>query len=138
MRMSFGDVVIQLARGKMLAVRDARNIILRCTEGVIWLTIEGHPHDLILSKGERLRIESNGLALIQGLPSGSIQLASTAAGSRQERGTRDSVSNGIDFLFHVANNIIHSVKLLKHSVIDFTAWRSNLFTRSNVLVTMTT
>ena len=74
MQISLGDLVIHLSRGKMLAFRGARNIGLHCTDGTVWLTVEGKPDDLVLTKGERLLIESNGLALIQGLPSGSVQL----------------------------------------------------------------
>lgn len=78
MIMSLHSMVIQLAEGKKLAFRGARDIRLECTEGRVWLTIEGQSDDFLLSKGERLRIGSNGLALIQGLPSGSVQLDSMA------------------------------------------------------------
>lgn len=74
MKMSFKDMVIQLAEGKMLAFQGARDVHLECTEGMIWLTIEGQSGDFLLTKGERQCIESNGLGLIQGLPSGSVQL----------------------------------------------------------------
>ncbi len=85
MIMSLRNMVIQLAEGKKLAFRGARDVRLECTEGRVWLTVEGQSDDFLLSKGERLRIEGDGLALIQGLPSGSVQLASMATSSiRQE------------------------------------------------------
>ncbi len=73
MLMSFGNMVIQLAEGISFAFRGARDVHLECTEGMVWLTVEGQICDFLLAKGERLRIESNGLVLIQGLPSGSVQ-----------------------------------------------------------------
>lgn len=84
MLMSLGNVVIQLAEGKKLAFRGARDVHLECTEGFVWLTVEGQPGDFLLAKGERLRIESNGLALIQGLPLGSVRLLSMATWSTRQ------------------------------------------------------
>ena len=78
MHMELGNMVIQLAKGKRLAFRGARDVHLECTEGRVWLTVMGQPGDFLLAKGERMRIKSNGLTLIQGLPSGSVQLVSIA------------------------------------------------------------
>lgn len=74
MRISLKNGVIQLAGGKPLAFRGACGILLECTEGVVWLTVEGQIGDFLLAKGERLRIESNGLVLVEGMPSGAIRL----------------------------------------------------------------
>jgi hypothetical protein len=70
------NMTIQLAKGKSLTFRDARDVQLECTEGKLWLTIEGLHDDYLLGKGERVRIVSNGLAIVQGFPSGSAQLDS--------------------------------------------------------------
>jgi hypothetical protein len=70
-----------LTGGKQFAFRDARGVYLECTEGMVWLTVEGQPGDFLLARGERLRIESKGLALIQGLPFGSVRLVSEATSS---------------------------------------------------------
>ena len=43
---------------------------------MVWLTIEGQPGDFLLASGQRLHIKSNGLALVQGLPTGSVRLVS--------------------------------------------------------------
>lgn len=78
MLMPLKNIVIKLAEGKQLAFRDGREVYLECIEGVVWLTVEGQPGDFLLAKGERLRIESNGLALVQGLPSGAVLMVSEA------------------------------------------------------------
>ena len=84
--MSLENMVIQLVEGKRLAFRGARDVHLECTDGLLWLTVEGHSGDFLLARGERMRIESNGLAIIQGMPSASIRLACMAAESiRQGR-----------------------------------------------------
>ena len=85
METSSENTVIQLGPNRTLAFRDARDVLLECTEGVVWLTIEGESCDVLLAKGDKLRIDSNGLALIQGLPFCSIQLMSIATSSSDIR-----------------------------------------------------
>ena len=100
MLMTLRNMVIQLAEGKSLAFRGARDVHLECTEGMVWLTVEGQPGDFLLAKGEQVRIESNGLALIQGLPSGSVQLVSMA---------RSSIRQGSRFPLHSDLYVAHIV-----------------------------
>ena len=76
MQMSLENMVFQLDDKRQFAFREARGVELECIEGKVWLTVEGQPGDFLLGRGERVRIESNGLALVQGMPSGSIQLIS--------------------------------------------------------------
>jgi hypothetical protein len=78
MLMPLKNIVIKLAEGKHLAFRDARGVSIECIEGVVWVTVEGQSGDFLLAKGERLRIESKGLALVQGMPSGAVQMVSEA------------------------------------------------------------
>jgi hypothetical protein len=76
MRISLENMVIELAGDRQFAFREAQGVDLECTGGMVWLTVEDQPGDFLLAKGERLRIESNGLALVQGMPSGSARLIS--------------------------------------------------------------
>jgi len=68
------NMVVQLADRNSLAFRGARNVCLECVNGMVWLTIEGQQDDFVLIEGEQFCIESNDLAIVQGLPSGSIHL----------------------------------------------------------------
>ncbi len=77
MSTSLKNAVIELAYGKSVAFKDARDACLVCTDGALWLTVAGEFRDFLLIKGERLRIGSNGLAIIQGLPFASAQLVGT-------------------------------------------------------------
>lgn len=81
MQMSLRDMVFELVEKKQLTFRDARGVCLECTAGTVWLTVEGQAGDFLLEKGERLRIESNGLALVQGLPAGAVRLVSEVSWS---------------------------------------------------------
>ena len=62
-----------LAAGEVLALRGARGTWLECTQGMVWLTIEGQPGDFYLEQGSGLRIASNGLVLIEGMSTGEIR-----------------------------------------------------------------
>jgi hypothetical protein len=79
MRVSLRNGAIQLAAREPLAFRGARGVHLECADGMVWLTVEGQSGDFLLAKGQQLRIESNGLALVEGFPSGAIRLASEAS-----------------------------------------------------------
>lgn len=65
---------LQLSGDTPVAFRRARGYWVECIDGRIWLTVTGQAGDFLLSAGERLRIESNGLALVAGLPAGSLRL----------------------------------------------------------------
>ena len=56
-----------------MAFRGARGSYLECTKGLVWLTIEGQPGDFYLELGSGVRIASNGLVLIEGMPTGEIR-----------------------------------------------------------------
>jgi hypothetical protein len=64
---------ILLGVGEIIALRGARGSYLECTNGTVWLTIEGQPGDFYLEQGSGLRIASNGLVLIEGMPTGEIR-----------------------------------------------------------------
>jgi len=66
--------LIKLTENEPLAFRGGRAMHVECTEGRVWLTVEGQAGDFLLAQGESLRIESNGLALIEGLPHGTVRL----------------------------------------------------------------
>jgi hypothetical protein len=74
MRLSLQQQVIQLVENQPLAFRGARGVDIECTAGRVWLTVDGQPGDFFLARGERLRIASDGLALVEGLPAGAVRL----------------------------------------------------------------
>lgn len=65
---------LQLNGDSPVTFRRARGYWVECVDGRIWLTVTGQAGDFLLSAGERLRIESNGLALVAGLPGGTLRL----------------------------------------------------------------
>ncbi|MDI6728935.1 MAG: DUF2917 domain-containing protein [Thermodesulfovibrionales bacterium] len=47
--------------------RDARGIIIGCTEGILWITQQDDFTDYLLHSGERLTINRKGLVIITAL-----------------------------------------------------------------------
>lgn len=66
--------IIQLVAGSPVAFAGARDWLLECRTGRVWVTIDGQAGDHLIAKGGRLRIQSNGLVLVEGLPYGAIRL----------------------------------------------------------------
>jgi hypothetical protein len=89
MQTPLANGVIQLVEGESLAFRAARNHRLECTAGVVWLTVEGQAGDFLIAQGEGVYIESNGLALVEGMPFGAIRLVSDAAWAKPRAKSAD-------------------------------------------------
>ena len=75
MQISPKNIVIQLGERKTLAFTEGQGVCIECSDGAVWLTIEGQSGDYLLAKGERLHTTSKGLLVAQGLPSGLICLS---------------------------------------------------------------
>lgn len=78
MWMSLRNSVIQLGAGKPVAFRDARGVQLQCVSGRLWVTVEGQPGDFVLGAGQSLRIDSTGLAVVEGVPAATMRLVASA------------------------------------------------------------
>lgn len=72
---------IRVSSGEVLSLRGIRGALLECNEGALWLTVQGQPGDFLLTPGKQLRIASNGLVVVEGLPAGSIRRIRRAAWS---------------------------------------------------------
>lgn len=75
MQMSLKNGRIHLGEGVPLHFRGARGIRVECTEGRLWLTVEGEFDDFHLAQGEHLCIPNDGLVLVEGSPTGAIRLS---------------------------------------------------------------
>lgn len=64
-----------LAEGRPFAARHARGVSVQCTDGIVWLTVEGEAGDIVLRAGQSHRIKSNGLAVFEAIGHGRIGLS---------------------------------------------------------------
>lgn len=75
MQIPLVNISKHLLPGKLDTLRRALGAMLTCSEGRVWVTVEEQPEDFLLVQGQTLQIKSNGLVLIQGLPSGKIRMS---------------------------------------------------------------
>lgn len=47
--------------------KSAQPVLIRCLEGVLWVSQEGDGDDHLLRSGQSLRLERKGLVLVQGM-----------------------------------------------------------------------
>jgi hypothetical protein len=56
-----------LPRGQLQRLQDARDRVVVCLQGSLWLTQEGDTRDLVLEAGDEVRIDRDGLTLLHAL-----------------------------------------------------------------------
>jgi len=61
-----------LRKGRVEALRGLGGATLRCTEGTLWVTVQGDTHDYVLTQGQTLAVPNLGKVLVSG--SGSYQV----------------------------------------------------------------
>ncbi len=74
---------MDLARGSMLRIQDARGALLRVSEGAVWLTQEGDPLDRYLPAGAAFRLDRDGLAVAQAMSRTTITLTAAPRAARR-------------------------------------------------------
>ena len=56
---------INLARGYLVRIENARDMQVRVEKGAVWITQECDTRDVMLEDGESFRLDCDGLALIE-------------------------------------------------------------------------
>lgn len=67
MKIDLGDGELYLREHCPLRLSDALGIAVRCTKGVLWMTITGEAGDIVLASGETHRIRSTGRIVIESI-----------------------------------------------------------------------
>ena len=72
---------LQIARGGMLKLRDARDMVIEVRRGALWITEEGDTRDYYVAKGDWLRLDCDGLAIAHALEKSVVTLSKAAPSS---------------------------------------------------------
>ena len=67
---------MELERGRLVRIEDARGMLVRVASGSVWVTEEGDSRDRIVTAGKRFRIGSGGVTLISAISPSTIALGS--------------------------------------------------------------
>ena len=87
MKIDLGDGEVVLRQSCPLRLSDARGIVVRCTEGVLWMTITGEAGDIVLAAGESHRVRAAGRIVIESIGSDARLRFERSSGERFVRAT---------------------------------------------------
>ncbi len=74
---------MELARGSVLRIEDGRGVLLRVSQGSVWLTQEGDPLDRYLPAGAAFRLDRDGLAVAQATSRSTVTLTAAPRSARR-------------------------------------------------------
>lgn len=83
MKIDLGAGELYLAENRPLRLQDACGLRIRCTAGMVWITVAGESADVFLGAGESYRIPGNGTVLVEGVGSGRIMVNPESAVNRR-------------------------------------------------------
>ena len=75
MKIEFGPAELDLVKNHPLRLQDARGLLITCTSGIVWITVNGEADDIFLSTGEAHTLQRNGLALVESIEQGKVRIA---------------------------------------------------------------
>ena len=84
--------VWDLAPGEMVKLDGARGTTLRVTRGMLWITLEDDPRDVILAAGDAFTIDREGLTLIESQDVSSVCVLARHADEMHRRASRPSLA----------------------------------------------
>ncbi len=67
MKIDLGERELQLREHCPLRLSEANGVTVRCTRGVLWMTITGDAGDILLASGESYRIRGAGRIVIESI-----------------------------------------------------------------------
>lgn len=76
---------LQLADEELLGLEDVRGARLHCVEGVIWLTLDRDPRDIVLNPGQSFVVDRGGVTLLHAMAPSRLRLDFTAEAARPTR-----------------------------------------------------
>jgi len=74
MDLDLNDSELCLAHNTPVRLRRAKGVRVTCTQGLLWLTVEGEAGDIVLAPGDSYLIRSCGLGLLEAVGTGRARL----------------------------------------------------------------
>ena len=66
--------VQEIARDKILEIKQALGVTIECLEGSVWVTLDGDMRDVILDVGQSFKVDRRQRTLIQALATARVRL----------------------------------------------------------------
>ena len=77
--------VLQLPHRSLYRVDDAAGVRFSCREGVVWITLDNDPRDIVLEAGQQFTGDAHARALIYAMQPSSIQIGAPQQAGRTPR-----------------------------------------------------
>ena len=74
MDLDLNDSELCLAHNTPVRLRRAKGVRVTCTQGLLWLTVEGEAGDIFLAPGDSYLIRGRGLGLLEAVGTGRARL----------------------------------------------------------------
>ena len=72
-------IVVELERGALLPLHDSAGATVVCLEGELWITQEYDANDIVLRRGESLRLFCDGRSVVEALRASRIAVEAPPA-----------------------------------------------------------
>ena len=82
MKIEFSSSGVLLAKGQTLSLPDAAGVRVGSQSGIVWITQDGDPRDIVLAPGDSFTFDQRGDALISALDDARFLLLETCAPAR--------------------------------------------------------
>jgi hypothetical protein len=79
------ELLVEIERGKIVPLEDARGMRVVCTRGVVWITQHRCAEDVILGPGQSLQAVARGALVVQALRDASVTLQAPVVAPRRAR-----------------------------------------------------
>lgn len=78
----------ELFRDELITLSDAKNHVVSCNSGQLWITLDGERQDIILAPGETYRIDSAATVSISALQAATLEVRHQEAFGPRASGAR--------------------------------------------------
>lgn len=75
---------LEMRRGDTLRLEDAHGATISCANGSVWVTRDGDSRDMILSAGQKARIDGPGMVVVQAFETSYVAVAANALSLSRE------------------------------------------------------
>jgi len=82
-----------LAPGEVVKLDGARGTMLHVTRGVLWITLEDDPRDVVVAAGDAFTIDREGLTLVEAQEATSVCVLARHADEVRGRANRPSIED---------------------------------------------
>jgi hypothetical protein len=87
MNLNLANAGIVLKAQQFLKIEESEHARIRCDDGMVWITQDGDPRDVVLSAGQQFTVDRPGQVVVFSLNGATLQLRSCAKAAADVKAT---------------------------------------------------